>query len=260
MTTLTLSSGELCVLLSALDVDPRPFIDGSDLMALERPELTRRLMACRESLLIRKLAEARPDNSLAVEATTHGLLLQVVQPQTAFELLHARSGSPPQRIKFNFAAVSIIVHRFVGGTSHEFEQTMELAAIGRIVMAEAAPPDYATPVEARSVAMPHSTFAALARMPPEPNPQLLALLQNAGLAPELAAGILKAGTNPAQQTVFTSMALRGNKLQSRAIMWFADSQSCWLISNFNHEGNVVLLPANAANISQAVDSMVAAAL
>ncbi len=260
MSTLQLSSAELCVALSALDVNPRPFIDSSDLLAATRADLTLVLSAARESLVRRGLAAVKRDNSLEIGELVRGRLLQIVQPQTAFEMLHAQAGKPAQRIRFNFAAVSIIAHTFVDAHTHEFEQTMEIADVTRRVMAAATPPDTGNTAGGGAVTMPHATFGRLARTPPDPDAQLMALLEGAGLNAELAAGVLKAGSHPTHQTVFTALAQRGNKLQSRAIMWFSDADSCWLITDFNQHGNVVMMPATAPTIHQAVDAMIAASL
>ncbi|HKZ69562.1 MAG TPA: hypothetical protein VJ020_05755 [Anaerolineales bacterium] len=259
---LKLSAAELCVLLTAISVDPQPFIDGSDLISLNRTHLFQRLSAAREGLLLRKLAKVQPDDSLAVADPTRDLLLKSAQPKAGFQLFHARAGAIPQRILFSVTNTGTVMHRIKGIVEHLI-QPLPLAdpsAIVEAVLKLSAPPAPASRATPKTYSVPHQVMAALAGTPPKPNPELLPLLTGAGLSATDAEALLSAGTQPTQQTVFTAIAARGGQIGSGGAMWFADAKSAWLFSDFNQGGQVTVQRATNAAVREAINALITEAL
>ncbi len=251
-----LSSAELAVLAAALGSDASPWIDDSDLLGLDRPILGLRLEAAREGLILRELADAQPDGSLRVRAPMDGLLRDALVAPVGFELQHARAGGTPERAQFGLAGGGAVAHRWLSGDAHTFYRLENVSNIEAEVLNLAAPPEGRT---SREYEVPQAVMAALARTPPEPEGRLRALLNEAGVEPGDAEALLRAGLAPAQQTVFWSIGLRGNQVQARALLWFSDAATSWLITNFDASGNVVVGPATRADIQRSIAAVISAA-
>lgn len=69
----------------------------------------------------------------------------------------------------------------------------------------------------------------------------------------IADAVLKAGLQPIQQTVLTQLGVRADRIRARSLVWFADDASCWLVRDFNRNGNVEIVSADRAVIAAAVN-------
>ncbi len=254
----TLSSAELAVLAAALDSDASPWIEDSALLALDRPILTKRLAAAREGLELREIARAAPDGSLSVSPPVDGLLRDALGATVGFEMQLARAGEPAERIQIGMAAGSCVAHRWLAGDSHAFYRLPGPAEIVDEVV-RLGGSGLPTPIEAREYRIPHAVVTALAQTPPEPEESVRAMLAGAKLNPADVEALLRAGLAPSRQCVFWSIGLQGEQVQARALMWFADAATGWMITNFDDAGQVTLQRAGEADIRRAVASVVAAA-
>ena len=254
----TLSSAELAVLAAALGSDASPWIEDSALLALDRPMLTRRLAAAREGLELREIAVAAPDGSLSVSPPVEGLLRDALGATVGFEMQLARAGAPAERIQIGIAAGSCVAHRWLAGDSHAFYRLAGSAeVVNEIVRLGGS--GLPVPAEAREYRIPHAVVTALAQNPPEPEESLRAMLIGAKVNPADVEALLRAGLAPSSQCVFWSIGLQAEQVRARALMWFTDAATGWMITNFDDAGQVALQRAGEADIRRAVASVVAAA-
>jgi hypothetical protein len=254
----TLSSAELAVLAAALGSNASPWIEDSALLALDRPILAQRLAAAREGLELREIAEAGPDGGLRLLPPHDGLLRDALSATIGFEMQIARADAPAERLQVGMTGAGGVAHRWLAGDDHLFCRLAGPAEIADEVMklgAAGLPP----PAAAREYRIPHAVMTALAREPAEPEPALRTMLTGAGVSPQDVEALLRAGLTPASQCVFWSIGLRGAQVQARALMWFADATSGWMITNFDDGGQVTLQTAGEAEVRRAVDAVIAAA-
>lgn len=251
-----LSIAELVVLASAVGGNGSPWAEGSALMDLDRPLLVERLGAAREGLLLRGLASTRDDGALRVTAPLDGLIGDAPSAKVGFEVLHAQAGAPASRVQFGLAGDSVVAHVWHGIEEHSFERLASPVEIAAWVMRFA--PPHESPGLSRAYSVPHAVMTALAKTPPEPADALRAQLVEAGVPTVEADSLLRAGLTPERQSVFMAMRLGEDRLQARALMWFADAQSSWLIGNFDAGGRVELQTANPAEVERAIAAVVAA--
>lgn len=254
----TLSSAELAVLAAAVGSNASPWIEDSALLELDRPILTQRLAAAREGLELREIARTAPDGSLSILPPLDGLLRDALGATVGFELQLARAGAPAERIQIGVAAGSCVAHRWLPGDSHVFYRLAGPAEIVDEVM-QLGGAGLPAPPEAREYRIPQAVVTALARNPAEPEESLRAMLIGAQVTPADVEALLRAGLAPASQCVFWSIGLLGEQVQARALLWFSDAATGWMITNFDDAGQVTLQRAGEADIRRAVASVIAAA-
>lgn len=255
---LKISTAELSVLLSALDINAEPFLHESELLTVSKEVMHRRLLAARESLLLRQLATVRPDKSLEVIAPLRELLLEAVGPKVGLQLMHTHKTKPAVRIQFSLAHNGhIVAHTLRANDQHQLERLPDTAAIVSFIVQLTAAKAVAGP--AASYAIPHAVLAALAQTPAPPEAELLPQLTASGLSETDAAAVLAAGLRPTQQSVLSAIALKNNTPSADSVLWFSDEQTGWLINRFAQGGQVNLQPATPETLTQAVQGLLQAA-
>jgi hypothetical protein len=252
---LRLSAAELAVLMGALSLDSGPFVESSELVRLNQTHLLRRLTAAREGLILRQLATVQPDDSLAVAPAVRDLILRAVQPQAGFQLFHSQAGRPPQRLYFSVSGPAVVVHALKGEIEHVLEP---LAGVSDILtqILDLALPTVPADTPAQPFLVPQQILVNLAATPPRPDSELLPALTAAGLSAAQAAAVLAAGLQPTQQTVLTGLGARDNQVGAGSLLWFANADSAWLMSNFAENSPITLQAATQASISRAVSELV----
>lgn len=258
---LSLSAAEFAVLLGALGIDSAPFVEGSELTALNHTHLMQRLSAAREGLILRELVTVKADDSLEVKPEVRDLLVKAVQPKAGgFQLFHTQAGVVPQRVYFSLSEGVLVSHRIRGDREHLLEYESGPNAILEAILEVATPADIrVTRKKPQAYSVPTTVLADLAEYPPKADADLIEALRVAGLSTEQAQAVLRAGLQPRQQTVLTAIVPRAQELSTGSALWFADEQTSWLLSNFKQAGAVTLQTATPAAISEAVNALVALA-
>jgi hypothetical protein len=258
---LTLDSAELALLMSALELDPTPFIADSPLTSLDGPVLARSVANARRSVINRQLAQALPDRGVVPASPVKDLLVRASNAHTALSACKdgdcsARNPAHMQQLQESGSAtstclhitsdpLSIVVHQRLAGGVHAI-------SVDRYTREQLADKAYALaglqefpgigvqpPFEAAAALMP-----VLAYLPAQSEQLVLVTLASASCA-------------DAQLRTFTRAVMRacafgcvsGRSGQRR---WLTDGESLWMYWPLADTGAIHIQQADASLFKQHV--------
>jgi hypothetical protein len=261
-TALSLSIYDYIMLASAMRLDTRQLIADSGLTRLDDAAYTTQLHRARTRVIANGFAFVTASGGqLRVANTMAPLIEAALNPRAGFQLMHARRGQRPVRMRIGVpdqSSRASFVTDLAGDDAHELVAWNTLRNVGAYVHEVAHVAELpATPAFDAQARLPGSIFPALADIPPRPDQDLRGALTAAGLSAEAAAAFLRAGLNPLFQTVFYSLYPLGGGLTSQAIVFFGDEHSTWLLDNATVP-SVRLRAASAAICAEALEKILGA--
>jgi hypothetical protein len=259
---LTLPIYDYIMLASAMKLDTRQLIAEAGLSRLDESAYTAQLHRARTRVIANGFAFVTESGGrLRVANTMAPLIEAALNPRAGYQLMHARRGLLPTRLRIGLPNEASRT-RFVSdatedGTAHDLiawqDATAVTAYLHNSANVDALPVKPAFDVTAQ---LPGAIFPALADLPPKPDAELRGALIAAGLSDAAAQAFLRAGLNPHFQTVFYSLRPLGGGLTSEAIVCFGDDKSAWLLDNATIP-SVRLRAATRENFAQALDKILA---
>ena len=258
---LALTDAEMVVVLAAMDESLEPFLTTSNLLELNQDELKTRLVAARAKLLAHDIVfGSAAGGPIGVDPAVGTALKRIPQMQVAFELMQATRGQPPNRLRFVVDERGVLAYRlsFMDSADSDANQFWALPSVQAATQWATRTlqlPQVEQPATEKTFLIPHVVMSALAAPATTAHNDLAALLRTTGMSDEEAASFMAAGLNPVAQGTFTRLAQKADKVQAGAILWFFDAATGWLISNFNENGNVVLVRATANDLKAALNSL-----
>jgi hypothetical protein len=256
---LVLDNAEFALLLSSLRIDARPYLAFGPLTGLGAAELQTRILAARNALIERGLAQVEARRGLAPNAQVSRLLKRVTQSPAGFELM-SNSREEARRIQFNVDADGIVIHRMFERGAHVISEASPAEGLVDLIMAATQLQEVPANGDGAAYNIQHELIQALASTGAS-EPQLRAQLATAQMTPVTADAFLRAGLRPQQQGVLTAISRAGDRVRASAISWFADAATCWVMVNPGQEGgSATLVNARDGDMRSAVAGMVSGAL
>jgi hypothetical protein len=259
---LSLPIYDYIMLASAMRLDTRQLIADSGLARLDDAAYTTQLHRARTRVIANGFAfVTESGGQLRVANTMAPLIEAALNPRAGFQLMHARRGQRPMRMRIGVpdqSSRASFVTDLAGNDAHELIAWKDARSLGSYVREIAGAAELpAAPAFQAQARLPGSIFPALADFPPRPDQELRGALTSAGLSAEAATAFLRAGLNPAFQTVFYSLQPLGGGLTSQATVFFGDEDSAWLLDNATVP-SVRLRAASAAICAEALEKILGA--
>ncbi len=254
---LSLTTAEYSLLMTAIPVQPRPFTSDGQGGRVDSTVFYRRLESARQSVLERRLATLRDDNTLAVAEPVRDLIVHALTLQTGFQLAHLWTGKTLQRAFFGLDEQTITLEHVDGDRFHHLEALPDAntVLIHTAIIAGIDSLPRGADLPERSYVVPAKVYDELATMPPVVGQDLAEVLRAHELGDGDVAALLKAGGRPLHQSTFT---LAGDAAAGRlpGVTWFGDQDSHWLVSGITPGERVVLMPATANSVRAVLRALV----